>query len=472
MVAQERYEEAEEALRRLEEAEREREARLRAPEARLRDPEARARASFLRGRIAAGRGDTAGAAFHLKAALDGGPPEELLFELHAALGDLRYQAGDSEGAFGSYLRALQRVPPGNTPGDLLWLRLAEIAFYRYQDRELARYYLLQAPGLPGAPAPSERTRRLLRRVSWRELSPEALGVGDGNISALAAEGDDLWIGTWNGGVLRYSLSSGRSVVFREGRASLTPNTVRAIEITDTRVWVGTYQGLFVYSKPTSTWSEVAEFGGVSPKRAEAIEAAGGDLYVGTLGDGLWRLRAGRWSRIGRGVLPGDFVNALSYADSRVLIGTLNLGIVVLDPSTESMWSFDQVNPNLQARNVVLLLPVGTRELWIGTYGQGLYRWDRVENRLSHFDKAGGALGDDWVLCGAATPSGLYFGSFGAGASRHREGRWEQLGLREGLTGLDVSAVAYVPPYVVFGTLGSGVALFDESLALAGFPVIE
>jgi len=454
LIASRRYDEAETLLRELG------------------GTEISARALLLRAQVALSRGESPAAIFYLKQALDSDPSAEIRYEINLAIGDLLYRTGDAEGAFRHYLEALHRIPFDRAVEDSVWLRLAETAFYRHRDRELARYYLLQAPGLSAQGADQEVLRRLLRRISWQELGPDALGVGDGNVSALAADGDDLWIGTWNGGVVRYTLGSGQAAVFREGRASLTPNTVRSIEVTDTRVWIGTYQGLFVYSKPSSSWSEIPEFGGANPRRTEAIRAVGQDLYVGTLGDGLWRLSHGRWSRIASGVLPGDFVNTLAYVDSHLLIGTLNLGIVVLDPATQSMWSFDRVNPDLAARNIILLLPVGTQELWIGTYGQGLYRWNRAENRLSHFAKAGGTLGDDWVLSGAATSSGLYFGTFGAGVSRYRDGRWRQVGLRDGLAGLDVSAVAYAPPYVAFGTLGSGITLFDESLALAGFSVLE
>jgi ligand-binding sensor domain-containing protein len=438
----------------------------------LEEPEIPALTLLLRGRVAAARGQSSAASFLLKQALESDPSVAARYEANLALGDLRYEAGDSSGAFGYYLEALARVPAGTRPEDRLWLRLAEIAHYTYRNRELARYYLLQARGLSGESSEDELLRRIVRRISWINLPAEALGLDDGNVSAVTADGDDLWIGTWNGGVVRYSLSSEEAVVFREGRESLTANTVRAIEVTDTRVWIGTYQGLFVYSKPTATWSEVPVFGGSRPKRAEAIKAVGGDLYVGTLGDGLWRLRNGRWLRIGDDVLPGQFINSLARAGSWLLIGTLNLGIVLLDLDGGAFSSFDRINPGLKARNIIMLLPEGNGELWIGTYGEGLYRWDRLQNRLTHFSKNQGQLGDDWVLCGAGTATGVYFGTFGAGVSRYREDGWRVIGLREGLGGLDITAVAYSPPYVVFGTLGSGITVFDESLALAGFTAVQ
>jgi hypothetical protein len=456
LVAAGRFQEADAALRGLE----------RSP-----DPEVPALALQLRGRAAAARGDALTAAYLYKQALEQGPPPAARYEINLALGELAYEAGDSTGAFRYYLEALARVPPETSFDSRVWLRLAEIAWYRYNDRELARYYLLQRQGPVEESPDGELLRRLVRRVSWVNVSAEALGVSDGNVSAVAADGDDLWVGTWNGGVVRYTLSNGQAEVFREGRTSLTANTVRAIEVTEGRVWVGTYQGLFVYSKLTGSWSEVA-FGGGTPKRTEAIVAVGEQLFVGTLGDGLWRLRDGAWRRVAAGVLPGDFVNSLARAGRWLLIGTLNLGIVLLDLDDGRLVSFDEVNPGLNARNVILLLPVGEEELWIGTYGEGLYRWERGANRLRRYTRRQGEIGDDWVLSGVSAATGLYFGTFGAGVSLYREGTWRRLGLREGLGGLDITSVSYSPPYVVFGTLGSGITLLDESLALAGYPALQ
>ena len=114
----------------------------------------------------------------------------------------------------------------------------------------------------------------------------------------------------------------------------------------------------------------------------------------------------------------------------------------------------------------------------GTYGEGLYRWNRRENRIDHFSKASGAITDDWVLCAIRTESGLYFGTFGGGVSRFVAGnegegdRWKRIGLRQGLSALDISSATYDPPRVYFGTLGSGVSILDESLVPIGSPGIE
>jgi hypothetical protein len=124
--------------------------------------------------------------------------------------------------------------------------------------------------------------------------------------------------------------------------------------------------------------------------------------------------------------------------------------------------------------VISLLPEDEDTLWIGTYGEGLYRWKRRENRIEHFSKASGEIADDWVLCAVRADSGLYFGTFGGGVSRFvpEQGIWQRIGLRQGLSALDISSVTYAAPDLFFGTLGSGISILDESLVQDGPGGIE
>jgi len=153
---------------------------------------------------------------------------------------------------------------------------------------------------------------------------------------------------------------------------------------------------------------------------------------------------------------------------------LNLGLIIMDLKTGDLFSFDSLNSDLQARNVITLLPEGEDTLWIGTYGEGLYRWKRKANKIEHFSRDSGEIADDWVLCALRTDSGLYFGTFGGGISRYlpQRERWEQIGLSQGLSALDISSVTYAAPNLFFGTLGSGISILNESLVLDGSGGIE
>ncbi len=427
---------------------------------------------FLQAQIALAQGDTSLAVFYLKQVLEGGsrPLEaEQTVEAYRLLAELSYESGDLERAYHSYLQTVN-LSGGDAAAEV-WLRLAEIALFSRGDAESARIFLLNYRACSTEQPPQNRLLdRLSKRLSWGGLSPEQVGLNDANISALEVDGDDLWIGTWNGGISRYSIGQRSATVFETGSQSLIPRTVRSIEITPARVWIGTYQGLYQYTKSSSRWQKI----GFLNEKVEALCAVEGTLYVGTLGRGLWRSRGEEWEKIAWGVLPGEFVNCLEAQDDHLLIGTLNLGLIVMSLETGRIFSFDSINPNLRARNVITLLPENSETLWIGTYGEGLYRWERGGNRLEHFSRASGEITDDWVLCGARADSGLYFGTFGGGVSRFlpEQGLWERIGLGEGLSALDISSITYAAPHLFFGTLGSGVSVLNESLVLDGSGGIE
>jgi ligand-binding sensor domain-containing protein len=165
-------------------------------------------------------------------------------------------------------------------------------------------------------------------------------------------------------------------------------------------------------------------------------------------------------------MPGKFITSLAEdgARGRLLIGTMNLGLVVLDLSTGRMSALSDTIPSFDAENITSLLAARDGQVWIGTYGQGLYAWAPDTGALTHFTKDSGQIGDDWILSSCETDRALYFGSFGGGVSAFlkKEGVWRRIGIADGLASLDIPAIAWRAPYVFFGTLGAGVGVYDEA----------
>ena len=314
-----------------------------------------------------------------------------------------------------------------------------------------------------------RYRELARGLMWEHLTPRQLGMGDGNISAIATDGDDVWVGTWTGGLVRHTRSTGRRQVFREGPESLLSRRVRDIHPAGGYVWVGTDEGLSVYARSSGRWRQEPVLGGEEPSPVVAIVDAGGVEYAGTLGQGLWRHDASGWSRVGHESLPGLFINALQVVDQTLWIGTIDLGLVSLDLRSGTLRSFDEVNPALGPQNVTAIVAEDDATLWIGTFGDGLYRWEADRNRITHFSAGTGQIPDDWILAAAVGDAGLYFGTFGGGAVRHDPQRetWTAISLEQGLTSLNVAVVAAARGRIYFGTLGAGVAILSEARSLHG-----
>ncbi|MQY76671.1 MAG: hypothetical protein GH155_03490 [Spirochaeta sp.] len=400
------------------------------------------------------------------------PEPHIRLEASLQLADIYYLKRRYEDAFQLYTQLLPLID-GNLPVaeeeyNIAILRMAEISLFKRKDEELAQEYYSKLNSNALAPIYNESCKYLERKLLLKEISPALLGLSDNNISAIEVDDDDLWVGTWDGGLARYSLSNKETMVFRTGGKSLTPNSVRSIEITPESVWIGSYRELSVYSKIDSSWKIIPEFSGANSTRIETIKAMKDTIYIGTLGRGLWRLKNNNWQRLNAAPLPGAFINCLENIGSLLYIGTMNLGVVLLDIETGFFSTFDRINPGVEARNITMLLAQSMDTIWIGTYGRGLYNWQEKNNKLVHYIKSSGQIADDWILSGVKTGRALYFGTFGGGISFIflNSGKWQRIGLNQGLPSLDISVLAYLaaPVGSLFaGTLGGGVVELDEAL---------
>ena len=409
--------------------------------------------------------------------------DAIRFEIAVLAADLSRRDRFLNDALQELQDALQVPPAGVSAGrvDQVRLQAAELALYELDDRATAAYLALQI----GDPTKLEVAEwrayeRLVKSALWSRITPEALGLRDANVSAVAVDSDDVWIGTSNGGAARYSQSTGIADRFTPATSGWQlAATIRAIEVDGNWVWLGTFEGLSVYSKATGRIWRIAKFGAPGPRAPGdpfplsivALEGLDGGIAVsaiGAVGDarGLWIADDpdGEWRRVRDGDLPGSHVKALKRHGSTLYIGTEDRGVVVMDLETGRLrhaaapWAAGAVN-------VWSLAVDDAGAVWIGTYGTGLYRWDPADDQVSQYFANSGNRDDDFVLSAATAPGSVLFGTFGAGAYRYSVGdaEWTAIGLDSGLTALVITALAQSGPYTYFGTLGGGVAVLADSL---------
>jgi hypothetical protein len=383
------------------------------------------------------------------------PRSRPAFDAALAVADWYYDRSDRTASFEYYLAAIAAHDGGADRAglDRALLHAAAVESWLGDDERQARDHFrsVRPAGLGGADVELYRSLRV--RLAWERFDADRLGLTDANISALAVDGDDLWVGTWNGGAARWSLSAEVSALFPN------PAYPRAFEPTERRVWVATFEGLASYARASGRWSLVPELQEPSPAKVQALETLSGDLYAGTLGDGLLRLRDGVWETVSDGGYPGRFVNCLAADAGRLLVGTMDHGLLILDARAGRFESLSARHPAFTAHNVTTVL-VDRSRVWIGTYGEGLWRWEG--GTITRYGKDTGEIGDDWVLASCRVAGGVWFGTFGAGASFvGDDGEWRRLGVADGLPSLDVSAIAWRPPFLFLGTLGAGVCAYWE-----------
>ncbi len=367
--------------------------------------------------------------------------DAVYFKTSVMLADLLYK----ERLFDESLHYYLKASKGNNDDiSNIYLRIADINYYKKNNLHLARYYFLKT----GAAMLTAENRvvyeRLKINLEWEYLTSKKIGIDDGNISAVAADGDDLWIGTWNGGIARYNISMKKSTVFKEGEKSLVPKTIRTIEVTKKRVWVGSYNGLSYYSKASSAWHEIDKFSKPKSVKIETIKNIDGILYAGTLGEGLWSGHESRYRDFKKMDFPSQFINCMADYGNYLLAGTMDMGLFFIDLKTKKITNFSKIFPGFTALNITTILIEDDNNLWIGTYGKGLYHWKRNLNHIESYTTENGSIRDDWILSSVKTKKGLYFGTFGGGLIFFGRNKTtvKNLGLKDGLSSLDISAAAY------------------------------
>jgi hypothetical protein len=383
------------------------------------------------------------------------PRSRPAFDAALSVADWYHARSDRAASLEYYRAAIAAHDDGSDRAglDRALLRAAAVESWLGDDERSSRDHFRAVLPASLAGADVELYRSLRVRLAWERFDAGRLGLKDANISALAVDGDDLWVGTWNGGTARWSLSAEVSALFP------SPAYPRAFEATERRVWVATFEGLASYARASGRWSMVPELQAPSPAKVQALETVGTDLYAGTLGDGLLRQRDGVWETVSDGGYPGRFVNCLAADGGNLLVGTMDHGLLVLDTRTGRFESLAARHPAFTARNVTTVIADRGR-VWIGTYGKGLWLWEA--ERITRYGKDTGEIGDDWVLASCRVAGGIWFGTFGAGASFvGDDGRWRRLGVADGLPSLDVSAIAWRPPFLFLGTLGAGVCAYWE-----------
>ncbi|CAN5568529.1 hypothetical protein BH09BAC4_BH09BAC4_04030 [soil metagenome] len=238
------------------------------------------------------------------------------------------------------------------------------------------------------------------RIQQDEHAPRNT-LPDDMIFSIYAHQNDLYIGTETGGIARYSLATKQFVPFLTNTQSSTnflTHEVRAITSdAHKNLWFANTQGLGKYDplRRTLITYPLAHRKPLYLFSAQAIsqQAGGQEIWIGEQG-GLWRfdLTTNRWKdwkdNPAVAAISGYTVRLIKEDSRRnVWLGTLGHGLLRYDPKTKTIAVFDKKN-GLPCNNIRSLLEDG-KWLWVGT-DCGLFQLDLQQLRVvKHYTKADG-----------------------------------------------------------------------------------
>ncbi|MFI5197368.1 MAG: two-component regulator propeller domain-containing protein [Thermoanaerobaculia bacterium] len=160
-----------------------------------------------------------------------------------------------------------------------------------------------------------------------------------------------------------------------------------------------------------------------------LEDSHGTVWLGTRGGGLNRLRDGRISALTtHDGLPHDAVSALTQArDGALWIGTAGGGVARLKDGRIRVWGKED---GLSSNLIRVLLEDRRGALWVGTSGGGLDRLD--QGRVTAFTVSDGLAGDTIMDLCEDRDGVLWIGTT-TGVSRLQDGSFKTFRASEGLS---------------------------------------
>ena len=258
---------------------------------------------------------------------------------------------------------------------------------------------------------------------------------DWRISCLQADGDFLWIGS-NRGLFRYyrqtkTMKRYRYSSHREGMLSQAYITDMKLT-SDGSLVVSTFNGLNVYDRESDTFSfirrvEDSEERGLNSNIIVCLFTDGQDIWAGTqdggvnllylsrrlevarLGDIPWKLSAGRTPQISA---------VTEDKKGNLWIGTIEGGLYRMNPQTESVQHY-AFTPNsstsIISNNVNGILIDSDNHLWAYTWGAGISELDLNKSQPVFRQHSNGevpGLEDDFIMSAVEDPvnKGIWFGA--------------------------------------------------------------
>ena len=230
--------------------------------------------------------------------------------------------------------------------------------------------------------------------SWSLGHYTADWLQDTNVTAFASEEEQLWVGTYDHGLV---LLDGGIEKKRYGAEALGDDRVMSLILDGQRgLWIGTMGGGL--NRLNLASDEIVNYRH-DPEDPQSLGSNGvmsllqdrqGNIWVGTFGGGIGRYNISTKTfdnfSVEHGLTSPRATSIAQDLEGYIWIGT-DAGLNRLEPETGEIlqYRFDPNNPSSLGADTIYTLHVdGVGTLWIGTAGGGLNRLDHVEGGMASF----------------------------------------------------------------------------------------
>jgi signal transduction histidine kinase/ligand-binding sensor domain-containing protein/AraC-like DNA-binding protein/ActR/RegA family two-component response regulator len=232
-----------------------------------------------------------------------------------------------------------------------------------------------------------------------------------NVHALCADGDNLWIGTYTGGIDVLNLTTGRFRHYGTNPDDLTTldgsSSYSIYRDKGGDIWVATMSGLNRYRPATDDFERVRDLGAVT---IDMTEDRNGYLWLATQGSGIFKFypKTQSWKNYTTrfATLPNDQTNCLMMdSEGTLWAGTMD-GLCRYNPKEDT---FERIPLTIESQNICGIIE-DRHQLWLTTT-KGLVCYTPGEG-CRVFTKSDGLQSDQFLANAAfrASDGRIYVGT--------------------------------------------------------------
>ncbi|MBK9924260.1 MAG: hypothetical protein IPP66_03120 [Anaerolineales bacterium] len=278
------------------------------------------------------------------------------------------------------------------------------------------------------------------------------------------------------GLPRFIRSQGLSNFNTENTPGILNNTVRALAIDQTGLWIGYFAsdnnsttGVGHYDKKNLFNCDFSKIAG-SQNINSIVVSQSGTLWIGTEKNGVLSFDGKEWHHYTTNDgLPSNEVFKLVFGDQGILwVGTWE-GVAKFDGK---YWSVPyQVQNDTIFNNHVSSIEFDSEQnIWVGHIRDGVSEYRQSDNKWIYYTVTteNGLAGDEIRSIvirreNAENPESIWFATIDGGISRFEQGKWTVYRVKEGLPSNDVRALALDRYNRIWAATAKGVVYFDNKV---------
>jgi ligand-binding sensor domain-containing protein len=311
-------------------------------------------------------------------------------------------------------------------------------------------YLSRAVALAEKFEPSQvrSLKTLLRRLSLRRID-KLNGLEDNSIADIRVDGDDVYIATWGGGLVRYTRSQDKLVKIQLPSAQL-----RGLYADFEEIYAATYDGIFRISKKTGKSEAIHDAQGTL-RLAQKIIKDDRYIYCSTLSRGLIQYDTVRKSVkiFGKDSwVKSDQVYAIDADIEYLVVGTVDQGALIYHKASGETTQITKGENALQSENVKAVLLDG-RYVYIAAHNDGVYVYDLQQKKLRRLE-----IKLPFPSALARRENEIFIGTSGQGVRvlDRNTGNLERITAVEGLSSNEVQILRVEGEFLWIGYLERGI----------------